>query len=389
MAKRKRLGPIQAAAVSVEPVETHPGPFMAPIAQVASDAASAAALDDLAAEVTRARKEGRMIQKLPLEAVDASYLRRDRITATSEELSELIASIRDRGQQTPIEVVASDDGRYGLISGWRRLTALSQLYAETGDARFATVLAILRQPDSASDAYVAMVEENEIRLGLSYYERARITAMAVEEGVYDSDKTALQSLFSTASRAKRSKIKSFMTLYRNADDILRFPTAIPERLGLALAREMEDDEEHCQFLYSMLRGYGPDTAEAELEVLQRVLATFNRDKAQEQGGLEAIMAEVAPEELPQNKAPAPPQQPVTATPSLQPTALQPRALQPKTPGAMPAEDPWVASGDVGQMPVAADIEMRFGPRHLTLDGLGVTDRFRRDLAEWIATYKGE
>ena len=52
---------------------------------------------------------------------------------------------------------------YGLISGWRRLTALQALHAETGEARFATVQALVRRPETAADAYVTMVEENEIR----------------------------------------------------------------------------------------------------------------------------------------------------------------------------------------------------------------------------------
>ena len=50
-----------------------------------------------------------------------------------------------------------------------------------------------------------MVEENEIRVGLSYYERARIVAKAVAQGVFETEKQALQRLFHTASRPKRSK----------------------------------------------------------------------------------------------------------------------------------------------------------------------------------------
>ena len=53
-----------------------------------------------------------------------------------------------------------------------------------------------------------MVEENEIRADLSFFERARIVRRAVEGGVFGSEKQALQSLFSAASYAKRSKIKT-------------------------------------------------------------------------------------------------------------------------------------------------------------------------------------
>ena len=126
---------------------------------------------------------------------------------------------------------------YGLISGWRRLAALKALHAETGDARFATVQALVRRPETAADAYVTMVEENEIRLGLSHYERARVAARATERGVFPSEKAALLALFATASRPKRSRIRAFLDIYHALDGTLRFPAALPERLGLRLVGE--------------------------------------------------------------------------------------------------------------------------------------------------------
>ena len=106
---------------------------------------------------------------------------------------------------------------YGLISGWRRLAALKALHAETGEARFATVQALVRRPETAADAYVNMVEENEIRLGLSHYERARVAARATERGIFESEKKALLALFATASRAKRSRIRAFLDIYHALD----------------------------------------------------------------------------------------------------------------------------------------------------------------------------
>ena len=47
-----------------------------------------------------------------------------------------------------------------------------------------------------------MVDENEIRAGLSFYERGRIVAKATDAGVYTSDKTALAALFHASPRAK-------------------------------------------------------------------------------------------------------------------------------------------------------------------------------------------
>lgn len=209
-----------------------------PIAQVAAESSAQAALSALSEAMTSARSEGRLVLRLPLAEVEADYLVRDRLELDEEELAGLITSIRDHGQRSPAEVSELATGRYGLISGWRRLQALTRLYRETGDPRFGHILALVRRPDSAADAYVAMVEENEIRLGLSYYERARIAARAVELGVFDSEKQALQRLFSNASRSRRSKIGSFLTLWRHLDGVLRFPAAIPERLGLGLEKAL-------------------------------------------------------------------------------------------------------------------------------------------------------
>ena len=110
-------------------------------------------------------------------------------------MASLRESLRLHGQRTPIEVtplVAEGHGAalpYGLISGWRRLQALKALHAATGEPRFATVQALVRRPETAADAYVTMVEENEIRLGLSHYERARVAALATARGVFPTRTT--------------------------------------------------------------------------------------------------------------------------------------------------------------------------------------------------------
>jgi ParB family chromosome partitioning protein len=44
------------------------------------------------------------------------------------------------------------------------------------------VLALIRRPETSADAYLAMVEENEIRAGISFYERARLAAEAAKLG---------------------------------------------------------------------------------------------------------------------------------------------------------------------------------------------------------------
>ncbi|MEP3298876.1 MAG: ParB N-terminal domain-containing protein, partial [Pseudoruegeria sp.] len=178
MAKRKRLTPAQTAFLAPEmtsqdsPVPPTRG--APPIAQVSSEASLSAALEDLAGTLSTARQEGRFIEEIPLTQIATDHLMRDRIAANDDEMDALVESIRARGQQMPIEVSPLGHEAFGLISGWRRIAALSRLHQQTGETRFATVKALVRDPETSADAYVAMVEENEIRVGLSFYERARI-----------------------------------------------------------------------------------------------------------------------------------------------------------------------------------------------------------------------
>ncbi|MAU53293.1 MAG: nuclease [Roseovarius sp.] len=271
MAKRKRLGgPLQDYLGTSEEAAPPPVASAAPIARVAGDASLNAAFEEVSRELSAARSEGRLVQRLSLDRIEAAWLIRDRShpgTGEDPDFAALLESLRRFGQRTPIEVVDLGQGRYGLISGWRRLTALTRLRDETGEARFDTVLAFLRQPASSEEAYVSMVEENEIRLGLSYYERARIAAKSVEAGVFDTPRAALQALFASASRAKRSKIGSFLTLYEALGDAVRFPQALTERLGLALVRIIEADDSAGSRLRAHLEQSETDTVEAEQSLI--------------------------------------------------------------------------------------------------------------------------
>lgn len=271
MAKRRRLDPIPQADQPAPEQKSALPPLGAPIARVAQETAREAAFEELRTALTEARAEGRLIQKLPLGAVQLDHLLRDRIALDEEALVPLMESLRARGQQVPIEVTALGGGRFGLISGWRRMAALRRLAAETGEARFGTVLAILRRPETAGDAYLAMVEENEIRLGLSHYERARIVLRAVEAGVFPTTKAALQKLFAHGSRARRSKIGSFLGVVEALDGVLRFPTDLGERLGLALAAQIEADAGLADRLRRDLAAAAPESAEAERLVLEATL----------------------------------------------------------------------------------------------------------------------
>lgn len=330
-----------------------------PIARVAGESAAQAALEEVAGAMTRARAEGRLVQALPLDAVDENHLVRDRIGLDEEELEPLIASIRVNGQRMPVEVTELGQGRYGLISGWRRLQVLRRLWRETGDDRFAHVQALLRRPAEASDAYVAMIEENEIRQGLSYYERARIAARAADLGVFDSEKQALQRLFAAASRARRSKIGSFLSIYRRLDDSLRFPAAIPERLGLALAKALEERAEGAARLAADLTASPPADAAEEAARLTAFVAEAAAPAPSSSGGSGAANATPDPVPDPASAAHLSPVQPSADRPSADRTEISPGIFLEVTGG--------------------------FTRPVLTLSGPAVDPMFRDRLEHWLKT----
>jgi hypothetical protein len=296
---RKRLTPLATASHAASPaLPDAPGAHAAgletkafgvaahvrngpPIARVAGESAAEAALATLSAEVSQARAEGRLIVALALDEIDESHLVRDRVGVDEAEMAVLMTSLTERGQQTAIEVIdlgaaqsgARNGPRYGLISGWRRLMALRRLRQRTGEPRFATIKALVRRPETAPEAYRAMVDENEIRVGLSYWERARIAVQAAETGIYPTAQHALRDLFSAASRAKRSKIGSFVGIYAHlGEEGLRFPTALPERLGLQLAKALETGgADLVDRLREHLAMAAPDTAPEEQRLLTAVL----------------------------------------------------------------------------------------------------------------------
>lgn len=278
MAKRKRLTP---AAITGAPEAAPESKSFtngwqgvrtrAPIADISADAASQAAFEEVAQELHDARAEGRMVISIPLSAVVEDHLVRDRVGMDADDMAALMSSLEARGQQTPIEVVDLGAGRYGLISGWRRLSALKQLLETTGEDRFGRVQALVRAPEGAPEAYQAMVEENEVRANLSFYERARIAVQAARAGVYVDATTAVQALFATARAPKRSKVLSFTHLVEALDDTLRFPTAIPEKLGLALVTALQADKGMGAKLQGLLQEADPQTALAERRVLDAAL----------------------------------------------------------------------------------------------------------------------
>lgn len=208
-------------------------------------------------------------------------------------LGELKGSIAARGLRLPIEVfelaTPKGDQRFGLLSGYRRLAAVKALLGDTGMAEYTKIRGIIRAPEGASEAFVAMVEENEIRSGISQYERGRVAVIATENGAFDSLETAIAELYQQASKAKRSKLRSFALVHEELGDLLAFPQALSERQGLRLAGALRagltDDLRR-----ELAKGQGVD-AELEWALLEPVIrASEEAPRDQSRGGRPRSMA---------------------------------------------------------------------------------------------------
>ncbi len=258
---------------------------MAPIAQVAADAAqqsqvldaetrSQTARDRTDAEAHRAAQDkGLVMVEVPLDQIDSDDMVRDRITMDEAEMDELRASIRQNGLRLPVELyelIEPNDGRkYGIISGYRRVLAMRGLLAATGDAKFSTIKALIKLPATLPAAFVAMVEENEVRADLSHFERGRIAALSAQNGIFDSVGDAVNQLFASASKAKRSKVRSFALVFEALGDMLTFPESLTERQGLRLANALRAGAE--SEIRNLLAEAQIEDAEDEWVVLESVI----------------------------------------------------------------------------------------------------------------------
>ena len=301
MAKRRKLEAPSADDLSKIEQEfqrdTVRGPMSAPIAQVAADSAghhdprspeerAGAARDKADAERLRdAEGRGLVILELPLSHIRRDALVRDRVVLDAEELDELKNSIAKGGLRLPIEVFETPEDKeypYGLLSGYRRLIAMQQLHDMTQGELFGTIKAVVRDPDAMGGPFAAMIEENEIRSSLSHYERGRISVIAVQKGAFVNTEEAVNALFAQASKAKRSKVRSFALIFEELGDMLRFPDLIREKDGLRLAAALRDGAEAK--LRAALDEAVAETPQQEELLIREALEGIERRKDPKRGG---------------------------------------------------------------------------------------------------------
>lgn len=196
-----------------------------------------------------AQQEGRVLISVPLGEISTTDLPRDRLAleevAASDEMEELKASIRERGQKEPIELYRDVSGALQLKKGWRRFTALSQLFAETNDAEFATITARVEQGDSGRiNRYVDMVEENVVRENLTFAEMAQVAITAANDDEVDGHdaEEMVPRLYSALHKTKRSYVRAFVFLLQVLGDDLKWPKAVARNLGVDVSRALRNGQ---------------------------------------------------------------------------------------------------------------------------------------------------
>ncbi|MBI1220188.1 MAG: chromosome partitioning protein ParB [Rhodobacteraceae bacterium] len=292
------IGPVELPPESARRRNRDPGPMGVAVRESATSAqeASEALVEQRrqnaadAKEFRAARAEGRVLVTLPLEDVGIDALPRDRIdlvgAASSDEMDELKASIRDRGQREPVEVFRVADGSYQLKAGWRRLTALRQLYEETSDPRFGEIVArVTEEGGDRAALYVDMVEENVIRQDLTFAEMAQIALQLAQDpdaGI-GSVEEAVSRLYRSLHKVKRAYIRSFVALLQGLGDALPYPKQVPRDLGVEVARKLQEAGEATRHeLCARLRGVMQDSDQNA--ILRGFLAGEDVERAGQGGG---------------------------------------------------------------------------------------------------------
>ncbi|MCB1336116.1 MAG: ParB N-terminal domain-containing protein [Maritimibacter sp.] len=172
------------------------------------------------------------IHLLPLDAIDAEALPRDRSVIDAGKLAELQRAIAANGLRQPIEVFATGAG-YGLLSGYRRLMAFRALHELRG-GDFAMIPAFLRPAEDVARAFARVIEENDIRAGLSAWERGR-TLIVAEGAGFETLDAALAALYPHADRRKRARLRQLAEVVEAFDGQIDAPELWSENRLLRLA----------------------------------------------------------------------------------------------------------------------------------------------------------
>lgn len=165
-------------------------------------------IDELAERADRLL-DGETMVELEPDLVDESFVR-DRLEEDTKEYADLLAAIRDRGQDTPILVRPHPQktGRYMVVFGHRRLAIARALGRK--------VRAVVKSLDDRAHV-IAQGQENSARANLSFIEKA-IFARRLIELNYDGDNATVMAALAV-DRTTLSKMLSVASLPSSILDV--------------------------------------------------------------------------------------------------------------------------------------------------------------------------
>ena len=214
-----------------------------------------------------------IVHLFPLDLIDCGAITRDRTNLDPEAMRELERSIEASGLRQPIELFERNhpyEGRtHGLISGHRRLVAFRNLHKLRGGDRWATIPAFIRGSTDMATAFAAMVEENEIRAGISPYERGLIAVRARDDGAFGSIEDAIEGLYPTASRYKRLRLRTVAHFAETVGSFFKTPAKLSERQIERVMRSV--DHGLGDRLQTALEGSGITDHEDQWNLIQLIL----------------------------------------------------------------------------------------------------------------------
>lgn len=182
------------------------------------------------------------VELVSLDDIDDGAAPRERTGLDAEAFEELKASILRSGLRMPVELFALEGAggaRFGIVSGYRRVTAFRAL-REMGLERFGAVPAFVRPARALAETLAAMVEENAVRADLSAWEQGRIALVARDLGAYATIEAAVEGLYPGASQMKRSRLRALARLVEGFDGAMAAPETLSLRQALRLAGAVRD-----------------------------------------------------------------------------------------------------------------------------------------------------
>ncbi|WP_376711202.1 plasmid partitioning protein RepB [Pseudochrobactrum lubricantis] len=187
-------------------------------------------IGELSAQAARAEKllDGGSIVELDTSLVDTSFVS-DRMAGSEEAYTELLAAIREQGQDTPILVRPhpNDEARYMVVFGHRRLRVAKELNKP--------VKAIIKKIDDAVHV-IAQGQENSARDNLSFIERAVFAQKLID---LDYDRKTVQAALSTDNPMLTRMLSVTKRIPLNVIDIIGSAKAVGRDRWTELASQYE------------------------------------------------------------------------------------------------------------------------------------------------------